>query len=66
MGEKEDNNLMKKLNLREGDTVITMNLREFIEYLLILKQKILTNPLAAYEFVEQMEIYVGLEMKNNG
>jgi len=58
--------LMKKLDLHEGDTVMTMNVREFNQYLLILKRKIMDNTMDALEFVEQMQMRVKMEMMQNG
>jgi len=54
-GEQLAERVMKKLDLREGDVIMHVNCREMIEYLGILKTKILINPQDAYEFVVAYE-----------
>jgi len=54
-GEQLTEKVMKKLDLRDGDVIMHVNCREMIEYLGILKTKILIDPQDAYEYVVAYE-----------
>jgi len=54
---------MDKLDLKNGDTILSLNCREFQEYLDILKQKIMTNPLDAITYIHLMEAKIRNELK---
>lgn len=60
--EQNVNSMLKKLDVRKGDTIMTVNCREMLEYTRILKLKILKDPIDAVYYVLLYENVIHAEM----